>query len=97
MAGCEECKNEQRISALEKDVERNSNQHREFYNSFKELEKRDAVTGERYGTILSTMAEMKTAIEDMKAKPGKRWESVIAAVITGVVAFVLGLVLRGGA
>ena len=51
----------------------------------------------QYANILTTMGRMEASIADLTGKPGKRWNSVVAAIITGVVAFVLGLVLRGGA
>lgn len=88
---------EYRIKRLEDDSERNSAQHREFYNAFKELEKQNTRTEERYNTILTTMSETKTAVEELKSKPAKRWDAIIAAAITGIVSFVIGLLLRGGA
>ena len=34
-------------------------------------------------------------ISALKEKPARRWESVVASVITGVVGIVLGLLFRG--
>jgi len=51
------------------------------------------VTEERYSTILTTMPETKASIEELKSKPGKRWESVIERVILLIVAAVVGYAL----
>ena len=84
-----------RVKALEEDRERNSAQHREFYRAFKELEKSGAVTQERYNTILSTMSEMRASIEALKAKPGKRWESVVDKALWAVAGAVVAWLLAG--
>lgn len=87
---------EYRLKRLEDDSERNSAQHREFYNAFKELEKQNTRTEERYNTILTALAETKTAIEELKGKPAKRWDALVAAIISAVVGIAVGLLLRGG-
>ena len=86
-----------RLKALEDDSKRNSDQHREFYAAMKQIEKQNAVTEERYNTILTTMSETKAAVEDIKTRPAKRRDTIITAAITGVVSFVIGFLLRGGA
>lgn len=47
--------------------------------------------------IKDDVTEIKADVKALTEKPGKRWDAVVAAIITGVVAFVLGMVLRGGA
>lgn len=82
-----------RLKSLEEDRERNSSQHREFYAALKEIEKHDAVVDERYNTILSTASETRAAVAELKAKPGKRWETVVDKVILIFVAAVIGFLL----
>lgn len=96
MASCEDCKLEGRVKALEEDSRRNQETHKEFFGRFERVGENYARIDAQYANIMSTLSRLDSAVEELKAKPARRWESVIAAAITGVVAFVLGLVLRGG-
>lgn len=86
---------EYRLKVLEEDSKRNSDQHREFYAAFKALEKQNAVTEERYNTILSSLAETKKAVEDLKAKPAKRWEGLVDKLLFAVAGAVLAWLAAG--
>ena len=92
---CEICINEERIKRLEDDSIRNTETHRKFYDQLEQCRTNDAVTGERYQTILTTMAEMKSDIAEMKGKPAKRWDSVITSLISGIVGVLVGLFSSG--
>lgn len=92
---CETCINEERIKRLEDDSIRNTETHRKFYDQLEQCRTNDAVTGERYQTILTTMAEMKNDIAEMKGKPAKRWDAVILSLISGIVGILVGLVSLG--
>lgn len=88
------CPYKSRVEALEKDAERNSTQHREFYNLFKDVEVNDAVTKQTYQQILSAIAELKSSMTEMKAVPAKRWESVVTSIISALVGVGIGLILK---
>lgn len=97
MADCEKCLNEQRIMALESDSVRNSAQHKEFYSRFEQSAVNHAITETNYGTIISTLSEIKADVSELKNKPNKRWESIIGAGIGAVVsALVTMLIVKGG-
>lgn len=57
------------------------------------LETRDAVTQTQYVSIMTTLAKLETAIEELKAKPAKRWESVVEKVLMLVLAGIVGAVM----
>ncbi len=92
---CQHCENEVRIQALEKDMERNSNAHREFYGKFAEVDKKQAVTEERYSNIMATVGKIDEKLSFIADKPAKRWETVIACVITVVVTSIITYILSG--
>lgn len=94
---CDRCPMEPRIIGLESDKERNSAQHKEFYDLFKQTAVAQGKSDTVQGQILSTLADIKVDITQIKDKPSKRWDSIIAAVIAAVVAFVVGYALKGGA
>lgn len=96
MATCEDCKLEDRVRALEEDSRRNQETHKEFFARFERVGENYARIDAQYANIMSTLARLDTAVEELKSKPGKRWESIVAAVIAGVASFVVAWVLRGG-
>ena len=82
---CEDCKLEERVRALEQDSGRNQTTHREFYSKFEGLAVQTALTDERYAAIMTSLAKLETVIEELKGKPGKRWESVVNTALQWVV------------
>lgn len=88
---CEVCINEQRIQQLENDSKRNSEQHKEFYSSLEDSKVSGAVTNERYNTIIQTLNSLSAKVENMQSVPQKRWDTVIASVITGIIGAVIGI------
>lgn len=93
---------ETRVVQLEKDSERNSNQHREFYDKFGKIDTKVAVTDERYSNILATLENANASIEqtrkkidEMSIEPAKKWNNLIACLISGTVSIILGYLLGG--
>ena len=84
---------EVRVAAIEKDMERNSTAHREFYGKFEALGKQQAVIDERYSQIQAILAQIQTDLKELKEKPGRRWESLTNAVLQWVVLAILGAVI----
>jgi hypothetical protein len=93
MAECN-CVNEQRLCAVESDLKRNSDQHKEFYNEIHRIDTAQAVSNRDYANILSTLAAIQSDLQAIKEKPAKRWDTIISSVITAIVAFVMGYLLR---
>lgn len=81
-----------KINDLEKDTQRNSDQHREFYGKFNDLEKKQAIVEERYNNILSVTNEIKTTVTELKDKPAKRQDTIVISIITTIIGLVLGFV-----
>lgn len=53
-----------------------------------------AIALEKQGVALTSTEKkvdgVKADVDEIKSKPGKRWDAIIAAVISGIVCFVLG-------
>lgn len=73
MSDCSECKMEDRITALERTVEKNredqerrnekaSETHKEFFNRIRALEKSEAVRNQQYGTILEKLDSLSNSV-----------------------------------
>ena len=89
---CDNCKNESRISALEKYMEANGSTHRDIYTKLEALKESVIRNEEKYNNILSLMTEIRCDIADLKGKSGKRWDSLIAAIITAIIASAVSIV-----
>lgn len=53
-----------------------------------------AVMAERMTSMDTKMDTLTTKVEEIEQKPVKRWETVIACVITGIVGAILGFALN---
>ena len=82
-----------RVEALERAVEAEkearSRAHEKIYDRLGELERGMATVTTQYSSICDRLASISADLNTIKDRPGKRWETIIAAVITGVVGFLL--------
>ena len=63
----------------------------EMFERIRKLEDDRTEIKTQYGHIMELLGGMKADISALKEKPARRWESIVTAVITGVVGVVLGL------
>ena len=73
---------EERLAAIN---EKNTETHREMYDRLRKLEIDQAETKTQYGHIMETLVSIKSDVAELKSKPGKRWESIVAALISALV------------
>lgn len=82
-----------RVEALERAVEAEkearSRAHEKIYDRLGELERGMATITTQYSSICDRLASISADLNAIKDRPGKRWETAIAAVITGIVGFLL--------
>lgn len=93
------------LDKLEREVQQfrdqNSETHREIFKRLNTIERTNAVQDERYENTTDKLNEISEKIDSIgskisaiEAKPGKRWdklvETVLVAVVTAVVAYLLG-------
>lgn len=87
------CVSINRVEALERAVEAEkearSRAHEKIYDRLGELERGMATVTTQYSSICDRLASISADLNAIKDRPGKRWETIIAAVITGVVGFLL--------
>ena len=46
--------------------------------------------------VVTMVGETKDAVKELEAKPAKRWDTLVAAVISALVGIALGLLFRAG-
>ena len=95
MSVCDECKHESRIIALEKDQERNSNQHKEFYQMLKETEVEQARSEVVLNQILSSIKELQRDVAQLTNKDVEAWHGVKRKVMDVAMAVFFTAVFAG--
>lgn len=98
--GCENgCMNEHRIKNLEDDLrdfkERNSKDHKEFYNRLEGVEK-DMVSSKSDREHINTkLDEISADIKSLTEKPAKRYEMIVTSILTAIVGALAGFIISG--
>ncbi len=98
MPDCEKnCVLAARVDRLEEDMksekENRQKTHSEIYDRLRKVESDQAVSRTKLDTITDKLDSLDGKMDTLLSKPGKRWEAVIAAVISAVVAGLVGFVL----
>ena len=82
---------------LEKDVnelrKQNSSTHERIFDRLGELEKQEGIQVVQYEHILEKLDQLSGDVKELKAKPAKRWESIVEKIIGLVIAAVVGFIL----
>ena len=83
-----------RIEAQEAEVLHNKNAHKEIYSRLEVSSTASAVFDEKLRQIKDDTQEIKATVQEMKERPGKRWDGLVEkalwAVCAAVIAFMLG-------
>ena len=82
-----------RIEALERDSEHNKAAHKEFYGKLERSHTTVALIEERISQIKADTEEIKAAVQELKAKPARRWEGLAEKVLWAVCAAVIAFLL----
>ena len=80
---------EKRVTDLEEDQKKQAAFRESYYAEQRARIKRDAELEAKISSMDEKLDKLVSWQEGQQAKPAKRWETVIAAVITGVVGFLL--------
>lgn len=73
-----------RIEKLEKDNET-------LFSKINSITVSQAYVDEKLNCIMTTLAELKSGLYELRYVPQKRWEKVIAAIISGIVTLCFGI------
>lgn|SRR5699024_10008519 len=100
MNECEnKCVNEHRFKQIEEDLkqlrERNSADHKEFYNRIENVEKDMVESQGDRRHINEKLDKIDVNVESLMQKPAQRYDHVITSIITALVGALIGFVLSG--
>lgn len=84
-----------RIEALEAESAHNKDAHKEFYARLDASHTSVAVIEERLNQIKDDTEDIKTALQEVQDKPGRRWDGMVDKAIWAVCAAVIAWLLRG--
>ena len=100
MNECEnKCVNEHRFKQIEDDLkqlrEKNSADHKEFYNRFEADGKSMVESREDRKHINEKLDKIDVNVESLMQKPAKRYDTVVTGIITAVIGALVGFLLSG--
>ena len=100
MNECEnKCVNEHRFKQIEDDLkqlrEKNSADHKEFYNRIESTEKAMVESMSDRKHINEKLDKIDVNVEALMQKPVKRYDTVVTGIITAVVGALVGFLLSG--
>ena len=82
-----------KVSRLEDDLKeeriKRGNADKELDGRLRKLENGMAVSDTKLNTILDKLQDMSDKVDGLLSKPGKRWEAVVAAIISALVGAVI--------
>jgi len=92
---CLKCINEQIISALQEDCKKNSIEHKEVFDRLREIELQSRDFTKDIGNLTAMLGRIEATVNLLAAKPAKRWESVIASLISAAVGALFAYIVYG--
>lgn len=87
---------EERVTEVEQRAKSNSHRINEMQTDLKNLTELTAsvkVLATKQENVESDVREIKTDVKALTEKPGKRWDAIVAAVVTSIVAGLVGWAL----
>ena len=98
--GCENgCINEQRISALKNELdalkEKNSSDHEKFFNRIEENKEKMVESQADRKHIREQLDEIGGDVKTLMQTPAKRYETITASVLTGIIGALVGFIMSG--
>lgn len=95
----ESCAAISKIASLERVIDEekaaHTRAHSGIYTRLTDLEKGLATVSAYYSSITAQLNSISRDVSELKSQPSKRWETIITAIITGVVGFVLAKIQLG--
>lgn len=84
---------ESRIIALEEAEKINREEHKEIMKRLNEKDIQDAVMREQLDTVVKTTSRIEEKIDEQNKVPANRWNTVVVAIITGIISAGIGAVI----
>lgn len=90
---------EHRFKLMEDDIkdlkERNSKDHKEFFNRIEDVEKAMVESASDRKHINEKLDKIDLNVESLMQKPAKRYDAVVTGIITSVIGVLVGFLLSG--
>ena len=77
-----------RVEVLEKEIS-------EVENKAAAAAEAQATISTKLNTVIENLGRVQQSIEDLKGRPGRRWETIISALIGAVATAFIAFILRG--
>lgn len=91
---CTDCALVPRVEALEEANRQHGATHRKIFDKLETLRVENATQSANWDHVDSKLDDLTVMVKELSGKSGKRWdkavETVLVAIVTGVVCFLLG-------
>lgn len=84
MSDLHNCKMEERIRQLEQKMQKNSEEHKEFYSRLEQVNLKSLKLDIMVGNLESMLKDIANDVKELKDKPLSRGEKFTSAVITAI-------------
>lgn len=85
-------KSSQRFDALLGRIEKLEHDSEILFSKVNSVALTQACVDEKLSSIIDTLSELKNTVNELRGLPQKRWEKIIASVITSAVTLLCGLI-----
>ncbi len=82
----------QKVLVLERDSEKNQETHKEFLSRLEEISNAKVRTDVQYANIMTKLDKLEIAVEELREKPARRWETVVTAALQWIVVAVMAAI-----
>ena len=85
---------EAEIKSLKRRVELLEKEYTTLNDEVNTIDKTQSVVTSKLNTVIETLGKLQQAIDDLKDRPSKRWETIVSALIGAAVTAFIAFILR---
>ncbi len=82
----------QKVLSLEREAERNQETHKEFTSRLEEINNAKVRTDVQYANIMTKLDKLEIAVEELRQKPARRWETIVTTALQWIVVAVMAAI-----
>ncbi len=82
----------QKVIALERESERNQETHKDFLSRLEEINNAKVRTDVQYANIMTKLDKLESAVEELREKPARRWETIVTTALQWIVVAVMAAI-----
>lgn len=86
------CRNQQRIEAIERELDQNHSAHKDFFSKLESISEARVKTDTTLDNVQRMVEEIRVDVKMLKEKPAKRYETVVNQVLQYIITAILAYI-----